>query len=78
MPAKIMKEYTVESDGVKVKVQITKIDAEFVLSYVLDIPEYEKGTAALLATMKKNIISDANIRTEKMLDPEFIKTLKIL
>mgnify|MGYP001568951750 FL=1 len=76
MPAKIMKEYTVESDGVKVKVQITKIDAEFVLSYVLDIPEYEKGTAALLATMKKNIISDANIRTEKMLDPEFIKTLK--
>ena len=76
MPAKIIKEYSVESDGVKVNVQITKISTDFVLNYVLDIPEYEKGTAALLATMKKNIISDANIRTEKMLDPEFIKTLK--
>ncbi len=76
MPPKIVKEYEVESDGVKVKVKVTKFDSEFVLSYVLDIPEYEKGTAALLATMKKNIISDANIRTERMLDPEFIKSLK--
>jgi len=76
MAEKILKTYIVESDGVKINVSIVKIQTDFVLNYILDIPEYEEGTAALLASMKRNIISEATIKTEKMLDPKFIQTLK--
>jgi len=76
MAEKILKTYEVESDGVKIKVSIVKTETDFVLNYVLDIPEYKEGTAALLASMKRNIISEATINTEKMLDPKFIQSLK--
>lgn len=76
MDEKNLKEYFIESDKVKLKVKIVKTQKDFVLRYMLEIPEYEKGTAALLATMKKNIITDSTIKTEKMLDPKFIKSLK--
>ncbi len=71
-----LKEYEIEADNVKITVRVVKRDTDFVLNYELDIPEYEKGTEALLLTMKRHIISDSSVRTDKMLDPQFISTLK--
>ena len=76
MNHKIFKQYNLISDDVNLKVNIVRAKKDFVLNYVLDVPKYEKGTAALLLTIKEQIIAESSFKTEQMLDPKFITTLK--
>ncbi len=76
MTDKLFKEYTVETEGITVGVKIVYREGEFVKAYILDIPEYGAGTRALLENLKRQIIMDANVKAEKLLDPKFIEILK--
>ncbi len=76
MPDKLLKQYKLNSDGVAVDVKIVEKYGDYVRSYLLAIPEYGPGTEAMLDGLRKSILTDASIKTEKMLDPKFIKSLK--
>lgn len=76
MADKLLKEYKLESDGVKIGVKIVYKHGDYVRSYLLDIPDYGGGTKALLDNLKHTIIMDASIKAEKLLDPKFIEYLK--
>ncbi|MCR4334941.1 MAG: type II/IV secretion system ATPase subunit [archaeon] len=77
MVDKLLKHYEVESESVKVGVQIVYRDGDYVRNYLLDIPEYGKGTQALLDNLKHGIIMDSSIKAEKLLDPKFLDLLKV-
>ncbi|HZX20461.1 MAG TPA: ATPase, T2SS/T4P/T4SS family [archaeon] len=76
MTDKLLKEYSLESDGMKIGVKIVYKEGDYVRSYMLDIPAYGAGTKALLDNLKRTIIMDASIKAEKLLDPKFIEYLK--
>lgn len=76
MADRLLKEYEVESEGMKVGVKIVYREGEFVRSYLLDIPEYGAGTKALLESLKHAIIMDSAIQAEKLLDHKFMEILK--
>ncbi|HLC79452.1 MAG TPA: type II/IV secretion system ATPase subunit [archaeon] len=76
MVERLLKEYEIESEGIKLGVKIIYADGQFVRSYVLDIPEYGTGTKALLDNLKHEIIMDSSIKAEKFLDSKFIGVLK--
>src|SRR3989338_1692732 len=68
--------YPIESDNVKLDVSILQKPEDFVLHYYLNFPEYGEGTKALLANLKRNIISEASFKTDNLLDPKFVVSLK--
>ena len=68
MADKLLKEYKVEADKVEVSVKIAEREGEFVRSYLLDIPQYGRGTEALLDSMKRTLIADTTLKADKMLD----------
>jgi archaeal flagellar protein FlaI len=72
----VLESYKIKVDEVELEVNITDSKETFVRQYFLDIPEYGLGTKALLANLKRTIISDTSIQTEKMLDVKFIQSLK--
>ncbi len=76
MPDKLLKEYEVESEGIKFPVKIVYRQGDYVRGYLLDIPEYGAGTKALLENLKRELITDSSIKAEKFLDPKFIELLK--
>ncbi|MFH0955053.1 MAG: ATPase, T2SS/T4P/T4SS family [Candidatus Micrarchaeota archaeon] len=75
-PEIVIETYQLKSEGMNVEINIIQSTHGFVLEYALNLPEYGSGTRALLNNLKNSIISDASIRTEKMLDPKFIADLK--
>ncbi len=75
-PEIVIDSYKSNVEGVEIEVDIIQRPGDFVLEYFLNFPEYGTGTRALLVNLKNSIISDATIRTEKMLDPKFIQNLK--
>lgn len=75
-PEIVIDSYKSMVEGVEVEVDIIQRPGDFVLEYFLNFPEYGSGTKALLVNLKNSIISDSTIRTEKMLDPKFIFSLK--
>ena len=76
MADKLLKEYKVEADKVEVSVKIAEREGEFVRSYLLDIPQYGRGTEALLDSMKRTLIADTTLKADKMLDTQFIGEIK--
>ena len=73
---KLLKKYSLESEKVQIEISIVHKAGHYVRSYLLDIPEYGTGTEAMLDSLKKDLIMDTKIQTEKMLDPKFIDELK--
>ena len=76
MADKLLKMYTVESDKVRVKVSIGQKEGEFVRNYLINIPEYGKGTEALLDSLKKSLVDDSSLKIERMLDQKFVEEVK--
>jgi flagellar protein FlaI len=74
--ALVIETYEIESDGVKLEVSVIQTPDDFVLHYYLNFPEYGEGTKALLANLKRAIISEASFKTDKLLDPKFVVSLK--
>jgi flagellar protein FlaI len=73
---KVLDSYTIESEGIGINVDITKEEEAFVRRYRLAFPEFGAGTQALLNRLKAEVISDIKIQAERMLDVEFIQSLK--
>ncbi|MFH1751620.1 MAG: ATPase, T2SS/T4P/T4SS family [archaeon] len=73
---KILEAYTVDYEGVKTSVSIIENHKEFVLLYYLNYPDYGVGTKALISSLKQNIISKANIGSERLMDLRLVETLK--
>ncbi|VVC00500.1 Vitamin B12-dependent ribonucleoside-diphosphate reductase [uncultured archaeon] len=71
-----LKEYELESDGVKLKVKVIYAEGDFVKRYILEVPEFGQGTKALMDNLKQAIILDPNVKAEKMLDPKEVGHLK--
>src|SRR3989344_474216 len=76
MPDKLLKMYTIDSDSVRVKVSIGQKEGDFVRNYLVDIPEYGKGTEALLDSLKKSLVYDSSLKIERMLDQKFVEEVK--
>jgi len=74
---KLLKDYQIISEGIKIDVKVVYKEGNFVRSYILDIPEYGVGTKALMDDLKHNIIMDSGIKAEKLLDSKFIEKLKL-
>ena len=73
---KVVETYEIEADGVSIEVSIIEKKELFVREYYLNFPEYGEGTKALLKNLKSSIITESTLKTEKMLDPNFIISLK--
>ena len=76
MADKLLKMYSLDSDKVRVKVSIGQKEGDFVRDYLVDIPEYGKGTEALLDSLKKSLVDDPSLKIERMLDQKFVEEVK--
>ncbi len=76
MSEELLKKYSLDASLVKVPVNVVRKPADFVLNYVLETPEFGTGTSAMIDWMKRMLVSDASIKTEKMLDPKFLGEIK--
>ena len=72
---KLLENYFVEANNISVEVRIEKTKG-FTLNYKLALPDFGPGTKALLEQLKNEIISDASIKAERLMEPEFMKNLK--
>jgi flagellar protein FlaI len=74
--ANAVETYYVESNSVKVEVDIIEREGAFVREYFLNFPRYGPGTKALLENLKSTLITEVSISTEKLLEPKFIEAMK--
>jgi len=75
---KVVDSYSLDADGISIKVNIVESPALFVREYLLDYPEYGLGTMALFNNLKKGIIHETSLKLEKMMDQDVLdKTKKI-
>ena len=76
MKEKVLESYTVKSIETEIEVNIIEREKEVVRIYFLNFPEFGAGTQAVLKNLKRSIITDSTIRAEKMMDPDFVDSLK--
>jgi flagellar protein FlaI len=76
MKEKVLESYKVKSIETEIEVNILEREKEFVRIYFLNFPEFGEGTEAVLKNLKKSIITDSTIQAEKMMDPDFVDSLK--
>ncbi len=76
MPDKLLKKYTINSNTSEIEIKIVQQEGAYVKTYFLDIPEFGKGTEALLNSLRRTLILDTQIKADRMMDPEFIAELK--
>ncbi len=74
--ANVIETYHVESDKIRVEVNIVEREEAFVREYFLNFPSYGPGTTALLENLKNTLVAETSIQTEKLLDPKFIERMK--
>ncbi|MBU2099852.1 type II/IV secretion system ATPase subunit [Candidatus Micrarchaeota archaeon] len=76
MKEKVLETYKVKSIQTEIEVNILEREKEFVRIYFLNFPEFGEGTEAVLKNLKRSIITDSTIQAEKMMDPNFVDSLK--
>ena len=69
-------EYEILADGIKAKVVIVNDPNDFVPIYRLEYPKIEKATAALLDSIREKLVSEMEVSSGQVLDPEEIGSLK--
>ncbi|NMJ76506.1 helix-turn-helix domain-containing protein [Nanohaloarchaea archaeon] len=72
----IEKQYTVESDGVPARVTIGEPEDEYVLLYLLERPEIDEATEALLNDIRKELIQEVSLTTEEFVDSKALDEVK--
>ncbi len=73
---KVVDSYSLLSGGISINVNIVESPVLFVREYLLDYPEYGRGTIALFSNLKKSIIRESSLKLEKMLDPDILEKTK--
>ena len=76
MADKLYKKYELQGMLVKATVNIIGKSNEYVLIYNIDSPQFGAGTKALIDSLKRLLVSDTSLKTEKMLDPKFLNEIK--
>ncbi len=76
MKDKLLKEYEIESQGIKIPIKIIDSKNDFVKNYLLDLPELGEGTKALLDSLKISLITNPKVKAETMLDSKGMSELK--
>lgn len=76
MKEKVLDTYKVKSIETEIEVHIVEREKEFVRIYLLNFPEFGEGTEAVLENLKRSIITDSTIQAERMMDPDFVDSLK--
>ncbi len=76
MKEKVLETYKVKSIQTEIEVNILEREKEFVRIYFLNFPEFGAGTEAVLDNLKRSIITDSTIQADRMMDPDFIDSLK--
>ena len=71
----VLEEYSVEADGVTVKVKILG-EKGLQTTYELETPQATPVTIALLERVRHEIISEVAVTTQEILDPKVINKLK--
>jgi len=74
--ANVIETYNVESDNVKIEVNIIDDEKAFVRKYFLNFPSYGPGTAALLNSLRASVLSETSIRAEKRVGAKFVERTK--
>lgn len=72
----VEKQYTVESDGVPARVTIGEPEDEYVLLYLLERPEIDEATEALLNDIRKELIQEVSLTTEEFVDSKALDEVK--
>ena len=65
MMAKVIETYTVDTEGMKVEVNIIDDENSFVRRYFLNLPSYGPGTIALLNSLRGSILSETSVRSDR-------------
>ena len=76
MSDNLLKTYTINSNASEITINILQQEGAYVKTYFLDIPEFGKGTEALLSSLRRTLIVETQIKSERMMDPKFIAELK--
>jgi len=72
-----IEKYYLESDKVKAEVTLEKTSKEFVPIYVLQVPEVEPATLALMDQIREKILAEIPIKTTELLNPKALEELKV-
>lgn len=75
MAAKIIEQYKIEADNVKVDVQV-KGGEGLIKTYNLAVPEIKQATLSLLDEIKDELIVEVQVTGKEILDPKVINKLK--
>jgi Flp pilus assembly CpaF family ATPase len=62
----VIESYAIETDGLKVEINIIHDPKEFVNLYHLNFPSYGAGTSALLTNLKKSLVAEIVSRTGQL------------
>lgn len=72
----VKEEYQVEADGVPAKVKIVETEEEYVLNYLVDRPEIDTATEAVLQELKEKVVKHVNLSAEEFVDSKELDEVK--
>ncbi len=71
----IIEEYEINSEGVSIAIRIVK-SVKYGIKYNLILPKFGPGTKALMDEIKDDLVSEVALKTEEIIDPKVVETLK--
>lgn len=72
----IEQKYQVEADGVPAQVKIVDTEEDYVLNYLVNRPEIDTATEAVLQELKEKIVKKVNLSTEEFVDSKALDNVK--
>ncbi|PIU21357.1 MAG: hypothetical protein COT15_02785, partial [Candidatus Diapherotrites archaeon CG08_land_8_20_14_0_20_34_12] len=72
----VLETYAIELGKAKIDINIISKEIGFTDSYFLNLPEFGKGTKALLDSIKKQLLASVELNIDKAMDPKKVEELK--
>ncbi|MEK6972987.1 MAG: ATPase, T2SS/T4P/T4SS family [archaeon] len=72
----VLETYAIELGNAKIDINIISKEKGFTDSYFLNLPEFGKGTKALLDSIKKQLLASVELNIDKATDPKKVEELK--
>ncbi|HDN90791.1 MAG TPA: CpaF family protein, partial [Candidatus Aenigmarchaeota archaeon] len=71
-----IEEYSFVSDGIPVKIKITRREGEFVPLYLVEVPKVDEKTRAIMEEIREKLITKVPIRTFEAIDQTTMESMK--
>ncbi len=71
-----IEEYSFVSDGIPVKIKITRREGEFVPLYLVEVPKVDEKTRAIMEEVREKLITKVPIRTFEAIDQTTMESMK--